>query len=63
MRETIKFPRPYHRSLTSVLLVAFLGALLLVLALPVSIHAGWKPSEVSNSSSVIGHRSAIGPKQ
>ena len=39
MRETITFPRPYHRSLKSVLLVAFLGALLLVLALPVRIHA------------------------
>jgi hypothetical protein len=39
MRETITFPRPYHRSLKSVLLVAFVGALLLVLALPVSIHA------------------------
>ena len=47
MRETITFPRPYHRPLTSVLLVAFLGALMLVLALPVSIHAGWKASEVA----------------
>jgi hypothetical protein len=40
MRETITFPRPYHRPLTSVLFVALVGALLLVLALPVSIHAG-----------------------
>ena len=47
MRETITFPRPYHRSLTSVLFVALLGALTLVLALPVSIHAGWKGTEVT----------------
>ena len=65
MRETITFPRPYHRSLTSVLLVAFLGALLLVLALPVSIHAGWKASEVSAPAAgkVIGRQPAIGPSQ
>lgn len=50
MRETITFPRPYHRPLTSVLIVAFLGALLLVLALPVSIHAGWKADEVTRSA-------------
>jgi len=47
MRETITFPRPYHRTLTSILLVAFSGALTLVLALPVSMHAGWKASEVT----------------
>jgi hypothetical protein len=35
MRETITFPRPHHRPLRSVLLVALSGALLLVLALPV----------------------------
>jgi hypothetical protein len=55
MRETITFPRPYHRSLKSVLFVALLGALTLVLVRPVSIHAGWKGSEV-------GSRTAIGPK-
>src|SRR4051812_40228042 len=38
MRETITFPRPYHRPLLSVLLVAFLGALMLVLALPAPTH-------------------------
>ena len=47
MRETITFPRPYHRSLKSVLFVALLGALTLVLVRPVSIHAGWKGSEVA----------------
>jgi len=47
MRETITFPRPYHRSLRSVLFVALLGALTLVLALPVSIHAGFKGTEVA----------------
>jgi hypothetical protein len=46
MRETITFPRPYQRPLASILLVAFSGALTLVLALPVSIHAGWKTAEV-----------------
>jgi hypothetical protein len=46
MRETITFPRPYHRPLTSVLLVALFGALLLVLARPVSIHAGSQSVEV-----------------
>ena len=39
MRETITFPRPYHRPLSSVLFCALLGALVLVLARPVSIHA------------------------
>jgi len=48
MRETITFPRPYHRPFTSVLFVALFGALMLVLALPVSIHAGWKASEVTS---------------
>jgi hypothetical protein len=47
MRETITFPRPCHRSLTSVVLVAFLGALLLVLALPIRIHAGRAPQGIT----------------
>ena len=34
MRETIIFPRPYHRPLRSVLVLALLGAGLLVLGLP-----------------------------
>jgi hypothetical protein len=38
MRETITFPRPYHRPLVSVLLFALLGACLLVLTLPGAIH-------------------------
>jgi hypothetical protein len=38
MRETITFPRPYHRPLTSIVLFALLGALMLVLARPGSIH-------------------------
>jgi hypothetical protein len=38
MRETITFPRPYHRPLTSVVLFALLGALMLVLARPGAIH-------------------------
>jgi len=72
MRETITFPRPYHRTLKSVLFVALLGALILVLAVPVSMHAGWKPSEVptatrgtSSADTTAGDRStaAIGPRQ
>ncbi len=38
MRETITFPRPYHRPPTSIVLLALLGALMLVLARPGSIH-------------------------
>lgn len=38
MRETITFPRPHHRPLTSVVLFALLGALMLVLARPGAIH-------------------------
>jgi hypothetical protein len=34
MRETITFPRPYHRSHRSVVMIALLGATLLVLGLP-----------------------------
>jgi hypothetical protein len=34
MRDTITFPRPYHRSLRSTVLIALLGATLLVLGLP-----------------------------
>jgi len=34
MRETITFPRPYHRPLRSVLMLALLGGMLLVLGLP-----------------------------
>jgi hypothetical protein len=34
MRETITFPRPYHRSLRSMVMIALLGAALLVLGLP-----------------------------
>ena len=34
MRETITFPRPYHRPLRSVLMLALLGAALLVLGRP-----------------------------
>lgn len=34
MRETITFPRPHRRSLKSVMLIALLGATLLVLGLP-----------------------------
>ena len=37
MRETITFPRPYHRSRKSVVAIALLGAGLLVLGLPASI--------------------------
>jgi len=40
MRETITFPRPYHRPLKSILFAGFVGALLLVLVVPVRIHAG-----------------------
>jgi hypothetical protein len=61
MREIITFPRPYHRPLTFVLLVAFLGALMLVLALPVSIHAGWKANEVATPAGRTGP--AISPSQ
>ena len=34
MRETFTFPRPYHRPLKSVLMLALLGATLLVLGRP-----------------------------
>ena len=34
MRETINFPRPYHRSRKSMVMIALLGAMLLVLGLP-----------------------------
>jgi len=72
MRETITFPRPYHRPLKSVLFVALLGALILVLAAPVSMHAGWKPSEVPTATrgtisvdTAVGEQSSapIGPRQ
>jgi hypothetical protein len=72
MRETITFPRPYHRSLRSVLIVALLGALLLVLVLPVSRHAGWKGDEVAHRAERTaaqppalpsGPQPAIGPSQ
>ena len=53
MRETITFPRPYRRPLTSVLLVAFLGALLLVLALPVPIHAQRGPITVPAGTTIM----------
>ena len=72
MRETITFPRPYHRPLKSVLFAALLGALLLVLTVPVSMHAGWKPSEVPTAAretipadTAVDQQSpaAIGPRQ
>jgi len=49
MRETITFPRPYRRPLASVLFTALLGALLLVLARPVSIHAERNPGSRSEA--------------
>jgi len=61
MRETITFPRPYHRPLKSVLFVALLGALILVLAAPVSMLAGWKPSGVpTDAGETIEHNTADG---
>lgn len=48
MRETITFPRPYHRPLKSVLLLALLGGTLLVLGLP---------GPIAEQSGVAAHRS------
>jgi hypothetical protein len=47
MRETITFPRPHHRSRTSVLMIALLGAVLLVLGLPgpIAEQGGAGPSQ------------------
>jgi hypothetical protein len=50
MRETITFPRPYHRSLTSTVLIALLGAALLVLG---------RPGPIAEQSR-IGHRPSGG---
>jgi len=47
MRETITFPRPYHRPLASVVLLAVLGALTLLLARPGSIHTQPRESPIT----------------
>jgi hypothetical protein len=54
MRETITFPRPYHRSRTSMLVIALLGAALLVLGLPgpIAEQSGAGPSRTGRMAVV-----------